>query len=96
MNIRLHEKVYHCSHFITFNFINNISRDVKWKIGRSDNELTWKVVTVINLREAGNSKTLNKFRVTCKPFHPKGIAFYFLGYELKKQTTDFSRQPGSG
>ena len=63
---------------------------------RGVNESTLKVATVISLRETDNSKTLNKFRVTCKPFHPKGIAFYFLGYELKKQTTDFSRQPGSG
>ena len=79
MNIRLHEKVYYCSYFITFNFINNISRDVKWKFGRSANELTWKVVTVISLREAGNSKTLCKFRGMSKSFHHKGIDFSFLG-----------------
>jgi len=44
-----------------FTFINNKSRDVKWKFGRSANEFTWKIVTVISLREADNSKTLNRF-----------------------------------
>ena len=61
-----------------FIFINKRVRDVKWKIGRSVDELTWKVVTVINLREANNSKTLNKFRVMCKSFHLKWIDFSFL------------------
>ncbi len=58
--------------------MNNRSRDVKWKFGRSANEFTWKIVTVISLREAGNSKILRKFAGRVSPFTSKGQTSHFM------------------
>jgi hypothetical protein len=61
-----------------------MSRDVKWKFRRSANEFTWIIVTVNSLREAGNSKTLCKFRGMSKSFHHKGIDFTLHGVGIEK------------